>query len=469
MKPVIAIIGRPNVGKSTLFNLLADNEYALVMDEPGVTHDRQYGFGDHQEHSFIVVDTGGLSSDSKATKGISQLISAQSLYAAAEADVLIWLVDGRQGLTVEDQHIAKILRPLCPNILLSVNKAEGLDAAVVASEFHCFGFNGPHVISAKRGSGISRLLDEASKHFPATSEHDEPFTDTDQLRISVLGRPNVGKSTLINRIIGEERMITTNQPGTTRDSIAIPFERNGRHYTLIDTAGIRRRAKIDNEVEKHSVIQAIQAINETQIIMLILDAQEAITEQDATLLGLIANSGKALIIAVNKWDGLESTKKNNIKDQLDHKLGFVSYACIHYISALAGIGINDLFASINKIAKSMSISATSADITAIMQKIVTAHAPPMVRGRRIKLRYAHIGGHNPIRIIIHGNQTTHLTTSYKRYIANKMRQQLKLVGTPVLVNFKQSTNPYKGNKNILTGRQQKKRRRLIRYVKSKAN
>jgi len=463
MKSVIAIVGRPNVGKSTLFNFLTRSRNALVADRPGVTRDRQYGFGSYQGHEFILVDTGGLGRNDKDSKNISNLISDQSLRAIEEADVLIWLVDGREGLTAEDEHLAKILRPMCDNIFLSANKTEGLNTDIVLSDFHRFGFNEPSAISAKRGDGINHLMDEVIKQLPVDS--DKEGLSEHGLRITVLGRPNVGKSTLTNRILGEERMLIFDQPGTTRDSIAIPFERDGKPYTLIDTAGIRRRSKINDAIEKFSVVKSLQAIDSTQIVVLVLDAHEAVTEQDATLLGLIVDSGKALIIAVNKWDGLEISQRTRIKAQLDRKLGFIDYACVHFISALHGSGVGKLFVSINKISKSISIDPSASKVTAILQEATQAHSPPLVHGRRIKLRYAHIGGHDPIRIIVHGNQTNRVPESYRRYLANQMRKQLKLVGAPVLIEFKQGENPYKNKKNILTNRQIEKRRRLMRHVK----
>jgi GTP-binding protein len=465
MKSVIAIVGRPNVGKSTLFNYLTRSRNALVADRPGVTRDRQYGFGNYQGREFILVDTGGLGRNDKDSENISNLISDQSLLAIEEADVLIWLVDGRQGLTSEDEHLARILRPMCDCIFLTANKTEGLNADIILSDFYRLGFSGPFAISAKRGAGIHQLMDEVIKQLPVESE-DEDQTKHG-LRITVLGRPNVGKSTLTNRILGEERMLTFNKPGTTRDSIAIPFEHDGTPYTLIDTAGIRRRSKINDVIEKFSVVKALQAIDNTQIVILVLDAHEAITEQDASLLGLIVDSGKALIIAINKWDGLELSHKNRIKAQLDRKLGFIDYACIHFISALHGSGVGKLFVSINKISQSISIAPAASKITAILQQATQAHSPPVVHGRRIKLRYAHIGGHDPIRIIVHGNQTDRVPESYKRYLSKQMRKQLKLIGTPVLIDFKQGDNPYKDRKNILTNRQIEKRRRLMRHVRKR--
>ncbi len=465
MKSVIAIVGRPNVGKSTLFNFLTKSRNALVADRPGVTRDRQYGFGNYQGREFILVDTGGLGRNDKDSENISNLISDQSLLAIEEADVLIWLVDGRDGLTSEDEHLAEVLRPMCDRIFLTANKTEGLDADIVLADFYRIGFGDPFAISAKRGAGVHKLMDEVIKQLPVETEASDQTEHG--LRITVLGRPNVGKSTLTNRILGEERMLTFNQPGTTRDSIAIPFERDGTPYTLIDTAGIRRRSKINDAIEKFSVVKSLQAIDSTQIVVLVLDAHEAITEQDASLLGLIVDSGKALIIAVNKWDGLEASERTRIKAQLDRKLGFIDYACIHFISALHGSGVGKLFVSINKISKSISIEPAASKITAILQQAVQAHSPPLVHGRRIKLRYAHIGGRDPIRIIVHGNQTDRVPQSYRRYLSNLMRKELKLVGTPVLIDFKQGDNPYKDRKNILTNRQIEKRRRLMRHVKKK--
>ena len=465
MKSVIAIVGRPNVGKSTLFNFLTRSRNALVADRPGVTRDRQYGFGKYQGREFILVDTGGLGRNDKDSENISNLISDQSLRAIEEADVLIWLVDGREGLTAEDEHLAKVLRPMCDHIFLSANKTEGLNTDIVLSDFHRYGFNEPSAISAKRGDGINHLMDEVIQQLPIESD-DEGLSENG-LRITVLGRPNVGKSTLTNRILGEERMLTFDQPGTTRDSIAIPFERDGIPFTLIDTAGIRRRSKINDAIEKFSVVKSLQAIDSTQIVVLVLDAHEAVTEQDASLLGLIVDSGKALIIAVNKWDGLDVSERARIKAQLDRKLGFIDYACVHFISALHGSGVGKLFVSINKISKSISIDPAASKITGILQEATQAHSSPLVHGRRIKLRYAHIGGHDPIRIIVHGNQTDRVPESYRRYLANQMRKQLKLVGAPVLIEFKQGENPYKDKKNILTNRQIEKRRRLMRHVKKR--
>lgn len=441
MQSVISIVGRPNVGKSTLFNFLTGKRDALVVDQPGVTRDRQYGFGHYQGSKFIVIDTGGLQPHTKNTDTISDLMHAQSLQAIDESNALIWLVDGRDGLTVDDQHLTKTLRRLCPHIFLSVNKTEGLDADVVLSDFYGFGFKGPYAISAKRGSGIKQLLGDIFQQLPSSST--DLSSPTNSVRITVLGRPNVGKSTLTNKILGEQRMITSDQPGTTRSSIAIPFELNGSAYTLIDTAGVRRRAKIKDVVEKFSVIQALKLSADSQMIILMLNAQDTITEQDATLLGVVAASGKGLIVAINKWDGVSATEQKRIKAQLEIKMGFIDYALVHFISALHGSGVNGLFGSIKAIAKSLTATPKTSQITEILQQAVTEHAPPSVSGRRIKLRYAHIGGRDPIHVIVHGNQVDKLPESYKRYLAKRMRQRLNLVGTPVLIDVKKNPNPYK--------------------------
>lgn len=461
MKSVIAIVGRPNVGKSTLFNYLTGSRSALVADEPGVTRDRQYGIGNWQGHPFLLIDTGGLE-EASTTDRITDVIGLQSLAAAQEADAVIWMVDGREGLTVTDQNLARTLRSNCKRIFLAVNKCEGLDENLALAEFHALGFEHLQAISAKRGSGIPGLMDGLLSELPAKPETTEQARG---LRIAVLGRPNVGKSTLVNRMLGEDRMITFDQPGTTRDSISIPFERDGTPYTLIDTAGIRRRARINDHVEKISVIKSLQAIDETEIIILVVDAQDSITEQDASLLGLVVDSGKALIIAVNKWDGLTPEERTRTKSMLDRKLGFIDYACVHYISALHGSGVGNLFGTIDRIGKCIKAEPATPLLNRILQDCIEQHLPPLVHGRRIKLRYVHLGGHNPLRVIIHGNQTDHVPEAYRRYLANSFRKALKLVGTPILIEFRQGDNPYQGRKNPRSKRQQQKRKRLLRQVK----
>lgn len=465
MSAIIAIVGRPNVGKSTLFNRITHSRNALVADRPGVTRDRQYGYGHHGERTFVLIDTGGLEQDSNKEMNISSRVSEQSMRAIEEADAVLWMVDGRSGLTTTDEVLASQLRPLSSNLFLVVNKTEGLDIAMVCADFHSLGVGQPLAISAGRGDGVDALIGEILAQLPTPES--ETASQEDGLRVGIIGRPNVGKSTLVNRMLGEDRMLTFDQPGTTRDSVAVPFERRDKHYVLIDTAGIRRRARITDVVEKYSVIKTLKAVEMAQIIVMVIDAHDAVTDQDLNLLGIAMDSGKSLIVAVNKWDGLDDDQKNTIRSQLQRKLDFVDYACIHFISALHGTGVGNLFDLIDKIGKSQASRVKSSMVTDLLHELVEAHPPPLVRGRRIKLRYAHIGGHNPLRIIVHGNQTEHVPSNYRRYLSNKLRQRLKLIGTPVMIEFKHGDNPFKGRVNVLNKRQIEKRRRLMKHVKSK--
>jgi GTP-binding protein len=457
MKSVIAIIGRPNVGKSTLFNRLTGKHNALIADQPGVTRDRLYGTANYSGHTFILIDTGGLHHGLEDADTLEELVTEQALQAAREADAVIWLADGREGLTTVDEELAAVLRPQCERLYLAVNKTEGLDAALAISDFHKLGCRGPFAVSAQRGSGIKTLMDAIFAELPAAdSTPAEPSTG---LRITVLGRPNVGKSTLVNRMLGEERMITYDQPGTTRDSVAIPFERDGVRYTLIDTAGVRRRARILEHLEKISVVKALQAIDNAEIVILVIDAQDDVTEQDASLLGLAVESGKALVIAVNKWDGLDRERRDMIRAHLERRFVFVDYACIHFISALYGSGVGELFDSFNRISKSIAVTASPSRMTEILQRAVVQHAPPLLRGRRIKLRYAHTGGHNPLRVIVHGNQVHGVPDAYRRYLAHTYRRALRLTGIPVFIEFKQGENPYQGKKSPRRKRKPEKKSR----------
>ena len=465
MIPLIAIVGRPNVGKSTLFNRLTRSRDALVADRAGITRDRQYGMAEYHDRRLMLVDTGGLGDFDSDDRAMAELVSGQSLQAIREADAVLWLVDGRGGLNAADEALADQLRPLCKNLFLVVNKCEGLDPHLCSAEFHALGIDPPRPVSAERGDGISDLMEAVLATLPAAAE---PAVETAPgLRIAIIGRPNVGKSTLINRMLGEERMLTFDQPGTTRDAVAVPFERRGRHYVLIDTAGVRRRARISDPVEKISVIKSLQALADAHIAIAVIDAQEALTEQDLSLLGFTAESGKPLIIAVNKWDGLDQQQRSRIRDQLERKLAFVDYACIHTLSALHGTGVGKLFDTIDKIGRSLTVDIKPSRLTEILAQAVSEHPPPLIRGRRIKLRYAHLGGHDPLRIIIHGNQTRHVPENYRRYLAGVFRKQLGLVGTPVQVEFKYGENPFRYKKNILTPRQERKRQRVIRHRKDR--
>ncbi len=465
MNPVIAIVGRPNVGKSTLFNRLTSTRDALVADRPGVTRDRQYGVTHMESRAFLVIDTGGIGEEDHDSKDVALLMTEQSMLAASEASVLVWIVDGRAGLTHVDETLIEQFRKLDKPIFLAVNKIEGHETSQAMSDFYSLGLDSVLPISAKRGDGVTTLLEAIAESIPDTEVEIEE--ETTGVTISVLGRPNVGKSTLVNRMIGEERVLTFDHPGTTRDSIKIPFQKNSKDYTLIDTAGVRRKSKVHDVIEKFSILKSFEAIEAATIIILVLDATEGVTDQDSTLLGMIEDSGKSVIIAVNKLDGMESSDKERVKAQLERKFVFVDYAKHHNISALHGTGVGDLFKSINKIEKSLDINVSTSDMTDILEYAVNKNPPQMVQNRRIKLRYAHIGGTNPIRVIIHGNQIDKVPDSYRRYLAKVFRKKLKLVGTAVLIDFKGGDNPFKGKKNELTQKQVNKRKRLIKFFKKR--
>lgn len=460
MIPVIALVGRPNVGKSTLFNRLTGTQDALVADFPGLTRDRQYGDAVFANKPFIIVDTGGIGVDDLA---VDELMSKQSTLALDEADVIFFLVDGRTGLTAVDQEIANKLRKLSKPLFLVVNKVDGIDHSIACSDFQTLGFSQIYGISASHGRGLTPLMQEATANFLTNDVSHEPNDNT--IKIAFIGRPNVGKSTLINRILGEERVVVYDMPGTTRDSIAIPFTRDEQDYTLIDTAGVRRRARIDEKIEKFSVIKTLQSIKESNVCLMLLDAQEGVTEQDMHLLGFIIETGKALVIAVNKWDGLTEDHKEHVRQALARRLQFVQFAKTRFISALHGSGVGLLFKDIMQAYQSAMQKMSTPKLTRLLQDLVTQHSPPLVQGRRIKLRYAHAGGHNPPIIVIHGNQLEALPDSYKRYLSKAFTEHLQLIGTPLKLEFKSSTNPFKGKKNQLTQRQIKHRQRLMKRVK----
>ena len=450
MIPVIALVGRPNVGKSTLFNRLTRTQDALVADFPGLTRDRQYGDATFEKKPFIVVDTGGVGVEDLA---IDALMSKQSNLALDEADLVFFLVDGRSGLSPIDQAIAERLRKISKPIYLIVNKAEGMDEEIVCADFQSLGFANVHSISASHGRGIVPLLQVVTAKFETTTETHAP---NNIIRIAFAGRPNVGKSTLINRILGEERVVVYDMPGTTRDSIAIPFTRDDQEYVLIDTAGIRRRARVNEKIEKFSIIKTLQAIKDSNVCLMLFDAKDGLTDQDLHLLGFIIDSGKALVIAVNKWDSVNEDQKDHIRTELTRRLQFVPYAKVRYISALRGSGVGDLFKDMLLAYKSATQVLSTPQVTRLLQDLLAKHTPPLVNGRRIKMRYAHAGGQNPPLIVIHGNQLDSLPDSYKRYLANGFTQHLGLVGTPLKLEFKSSVNPYKGRKNKLSERQIKR-------------
>jgi GTP-binding protein len=462
MKPIIAILGRPNVGKSTLFNRLTRSRDALVTDAPGLTRDRLYGIGRIGDSPYAVVDTGGLYAE---PEGLAELIASQALQAAKEADGVLFLVDGRQGLTPQDEAIAREIRSLNKPIQLAVNKTEDLDPDLAVAEFHALGLGAPIPISSAHGQGVSTLITTLLASLPVLPERGQEQEAQAGIKIAVIGRPNVGKSTLVNRILGEQRVLVYDTPGTTRDSIAIPFTRNQKPYTLIDTAGIRRRARVTEVIEKFSVIKTLQTLERAEVAVVLIDATESVTDQDASLIGMVLEQGRALLIAVNKWDGLTPEQRRQVKKDVDRRLRFVDFAPLHYISALHGSGVGELFPTIDKAYQSAFIEVSTATLTQILHKAVESFPPPLVRGRRIKLRYAHLGGHNPPRVVIHGNQIEALPGSYRRYLEKSFRVALALEGTPLRIEFKQGENPFKGKKNLLNPRPIAKRKRLMRHVR----
>ncbi|BAP56555.1 GTP-binding protein EngA [Thioploca ingrica] len=464
MLPTFAIVGRPNVGKSTLFNVLTKTRNAIVANEPSLTRDRQVGRGHIGTHDYWVIDTGGLEGEPDA---MNELITQHAWLAIQEAQGVLFLVDGRSGLTAVDENIAGQLRRFNIPIHLVINKAENLLPELVSAEFQLLGLENIHTISAAHRWGIDSLMESVLAPFPPSSNEAADISAEEGIKIAIVGRPNVGKSTLVNRLLGYERVITFDQPGTTRDSIFVPFEREGQRYTLIDTAGVRRRAKVFETIEKFSVIKALQAIEAAHVVIMVLDAQEGMTDQDAHLLGHILTSGRALVIAINKWDGLEPSHREQVRYHLGRKLHFVNFAQIHYISALHGSGVGQLLGAVNTAWQAAHQPINTAQLNQVLHQAIKNHPPPLVRGRPIKLRYIHQGGHHPPVFVIHGNQVNALPDSYQRYLINTFREVFALAGTPIRLELKSGTNPYEDRKNILTPRQQRKRQRLLQYVKKK--
>lgn len=462
MLPVIALVGRPNVGKSTLFNYLTRSRDALVADFSGLTRDRQYGRVKLGDRPCLVVDTGGIADDAE---GIESFARKQVQVALEEADVVFFMVDAREGLSASDKVIANTLRKLQKPVILVTNKVDGIDANIAASDFYSLALGEPVQISASHGRGIPELLEKVNQLLPPGEAKVEE--EHGGIGIAVVGRPNVGKSTLVNRLLGEERVIVFDEPGTTRDSIYIPFERNGKKFTLIDTAGMRRRSKIAETIEKFSVIKSLQAIEKANVVIYLIDAREGITDQDAHLLGLVLEAGRALIIGLNKWDGISADQKATIHRQLDVKLSFLEFAEKHPISALHGSGVGKMFDVVQQLYASAMLDMSTPVLTRILKEATAAHQPPIVNSRRVKLKYAHQGGRNPPIVVIHGVQTDSLPESYKRYLINYYRDKMGLVGTPIRLVFKSTVNPFHGQKNKLTEWQVKKKERLMRRVKSK--
>jgi GTP-binding protein len=442
MKPVIALVGRPNVGKSTLFNRLTRSRDALVADLPGLTRDRHYGEGRVGERPFLVIDTGGF--EPVAKEGIMHEMALQTRQAVAEADVVVFIVDGRQGLTPHDKTITDFLRKSGRKVMLVVNKSEGMKYTSVTAEFYELGLGDPYVISAAHGDGVADLvteaLDQAFAQRPEDAEELEPAERG--VKIAIVGRPNVGKSTLINTLTGEQRVIAFDMPGTTRDSIEVPFERGGKHYTLIDTAGIRRRGKVFEAIEKFSVVKTLQSISEANVVVLLLDAQQDISEQDAHIAGFILESGRALVVAVNKWDGLQSDDRDQVKTLIDRKLDFLSFARHVYISALKGTGIGPLMKAVDEAYAAAMAKLSTPRLTRALQEAVEKQEPKRKGTTRPKMRYAHQGGMNPPIIVIHGNALDGITDPYKRYLEKHFRDTFNLIGTPLRIELRTGKNPF---------------------------
>lgn len=466
IKPVVALIGRPNVGKSTLFNQFTKSRQALVADLSGLTRDRQYGDATYEGKSFIVVDTGGIGEADDGRGDIDDYMSEQSHTAIHEADIIVFVVDARAGMIGADAEIGKFLHTLGKPVYVVANKVDGTHDSASA-EFYALGLGEPYPMAASHGRGVGNLLEVITADMPEDVDAGEP----DGLKLAIIGRPNVGKSTLVNRLLGEDRVVVFDMPGTTRDSIYIPYKRDGKNYVLIDTAGVRRRGRIDEKVEKFSVIKTLQAIEDSNVTVIVIDAQEGIVDQDLHMIGYALDAGRALVVAINKWDGLTHEQKDYIKIEMDRRFNFIPYVKVHLISALHGTGVGNLYPSILRAYQSSMFEVSTNRLTQILQDAVVANPPPTVGGRRIKLRYAHIGGHNPPVIVVHGNQTGSLPKSYQRYLENHFRQVFKLEGTPLNVVFKLNENPYANKSDTPTKAKaqqllQRQRNRKPKYSKS---
>ena len=507
MTPVIALVGRPNVGKSTLFNRLTRTRDALVADFPGLTRDRKYGHANIAGFDFIVIDTGGIDG---TEEGVEEKMAEQSLLAIEEADVVLFLVDARAGLLPADIGIAQYLRQRDKTTVVVANKTDGIDADSHCAEFYQLGLGEVEQIAAAQGRGVTQLIEQVlaplgeKLNADQAVENEEDFTNEEEnptasldewdndfdfeneedaalldealaeeqesvldknIKIAIVGRPNVGKSTLTNRILGEERVVVYDMPGTTRDSIYIPMERDGQQYTIIDTAGVRKRGKVNLAVEKFSVIKTLQAIQDANVVLLTIDAREGISDQDLSLLGFILNAGRSLVIVVNKWDGLSQDIKDQVKSELDRRLEFMDFARVHFISALHGSGVGNLFESVQEAYACATQKTSTSMLTRILRMASDEHQPPLVNGRRVKLKYAHPGGYNPPIIVIHGNQVDRLADSYKRYLSNYFRKSLKIIGSPIRIQFQEGNNPFAGKRNKLTPSQLRKRKRLMKFIK----
>lgn len=464
MIPVFALVGRPNVGKSTLFNRLTKTRDALVANYPGLTRDRKYGEGSMLGKRFMLIDTGGITG---TEEGIDSIMAEQSMLAIQEADAVMLIVDSKVGLTPLDSHLAEYLREKECVVYLVANKIDGVNPDIASAEFFELGLKNIYPTTATHGRGVKNLMESVLESFPESNQKDEDVRQEKGIKIAIVGRPNVGKSTLVNRILGEDRVIVFDEPGTTRDSVYIEYQREDTKYTLIDTAGIRKRKNVSLTVEKFSIVKTLQSIDDANVVVFLIDAQEGLVDQDMHLMGTIVDAGRALVIAINKWDGLNDYSKDRVKVQLDRRLHFVKFADLHYISALHGTGVGNLYKSIESSYASAIDKLSTNKLTLILQDAVIHHQPPLVRGRRIKLRYAHAGGKNPPIIVIHGNQLDEIPSHYSRYLEKTFCRALDLHGTPVKIEYRSNENPYEGKKNKLTNRQISKKRRLMKYVKKK--
>nr|WP_010132576.1 ribosome biogenesis GTPase Der [Microbulbifer agarilyticus] len=463
MLPVIALVGRPNVGKSTLFNRLTKSRDALVANYAGLTRDRKYGEAEFDGHKMILVDTGGISG---GEEGIDAAMAQQSMQAIEEADFVLFMVDCRAGLTPADEMIAERLRTRSKPTILVANKVDGVNPDIALAPFYELGIGELFPTTATHGRGVRSLMERLVGDLPDSGE-EELVDEASGIKIGIVGRPNVGKSTLVNRLLGEDRVVVFDQPGTTRDSVYINYERDEKPYTIIDTAGIRRRKNVKESVEKFSIVKTLQAVEDANVVVLVIDASEGLVDQDLHLMGTVIQSGRALVVALNKWDGLDPDHRDFVKTELERRLRFVEFADIHFISALHGTGVGNLYESIEAAYQSATDKLSTNHLTRILQWAVSEHQPPLVNGHRIKLRYAHAGGQNPPVIVIHGNQTDQVPNHYVRYLEKTFRKALDLHGTPVKIEFRTSDNPYAGKKNKLSDRQKAKKRRLMKFVKKK--
>ncbi len=479
MIPALALVGRPNVGKSTLFNKLTRRRDALVADEPGLTRDRRYGRATIGETLCTLIDTGGLLGDDGV---LTQAMERQAEVAMDEADVVLFLVDARAGLTAVDQEITTRLRRRDRRVVLVVNKMDGVSEDEAMAEFAGLGFDRPVYIAAAHSRGLAGLTERLDELFEALAPAAAPEADDESaeaegaeqaaaddgaIRVAIVGRPNVGKSTLTNRLLGEERQVVFDLPGTTRDAIEIPFERDGDRYVLVDTAGVRRKGRVDQGAEKFSVVKTLQAIERADVVILVLDAREGLVDQDLHLLSYAVEAGAGVVVALNKWDGLSTDERHRNREQLDRRLRFAPWIPVHQISALHGSGVGHLLDEVRQVYEAGELDVSTSYLTRLLQALVEAHPPPMVRGRQIKLRFAHKAGAHPPRIVIHGNQTASLPDAYVRYLENSFREALDLGGTPVKIELRTGDNPYAGRRNTLTPRQQRRRKRMVKHHKGR--